>query len=105
MQYLIHPHASLPTFWSKSDKELINNIAPHWAQQGETMANSVTGQVIGGQSLTFDGVNTVKELADLMNLGDNYTVKINNQEATYESSLQDFNFVAFGEKVKGGSVC
>jgi hypothetical protein len=69
---------------------------------GGTMANSVTGQVIGGQSQTFDGVSTVADLAAKMNLGDNYTVKINNTEAGYTSLLQDFNFVAFGEKVKGG---
>jgi hypothetical protein len=67
------------------------------------MANTVTGQVAGGQSQTFDNVATVQELASKMSLGSNYAVKINNTEAEYSSSLSDFNFVSFGEKVKGGA--
>jgi hypothetical protein len=69
------------------------------------MANSVTGQVTGGQSKTFDNVSTIKDLAAQMGLGDNYSVKINGIEAAngYDSGLQDFEFVTFGEKVKGGA--
>ena len=65
---------------------------------------SVTGQVLGGTSKTFDGVSTVKELAEKMNIGDNYAVKINGIEAKngYDTALQSYEFVTFGEKVKGG---
>lgn len=67
------------------------------------MAQNVTGQVVGSPAKTFNDVDTIADLATLMGLGDSYSVKINNVEASYTSSLSDFNFVSFGEKVKGGA--
>ena len=66
------------------------------------MANNVTAQVLGGQAQIKSG-GTVQDLASELNLGDNHSVKINGVSATYSSELSDYDFVSFGEKVKGGT--
>ena len=65
------------------------------------MAQKVTAQVLGGQSKVLSA-DTVRELAEAMELGDNHTIKINGETASYDTVLEDYNFVTFGEKVKGG---
>ena len=65
------------------------------------MANNVTAQVLGGQSKTTTA-GTVQELVSEMGLGENHTVKVNGQDATYETVLNDYDFISFGDKVKGG---
>ena len=65
-------------------------------------ANSITGQVIGGRAQTFNSCKTVGEVAKELGIGENYTAKINGNEADYGTELEDYSFVTFGEKVKGG---
>ena len=66
------------------------------------MANTVTAVVLGGQPSIQNGVSTVGELAQRLNLPQNHSVKINDQSGDYSSPVNDFDFVAFGSKVEGG---
>lgn len=65
------------------------------------MANKVTAVQLGGQPQTLDGVCTVRDIMKKFDL-ENVSIKVNGQNATPETVLADFNFVSFGEKVKGG---
>lgn len=65
------------------------------------MASKVTGQVIGGQPKVFDGVDTVREVLELMGLADTYQATVNGDAASLDDELDDFSFVSFSEKVKG----
>ena len=65
------------------------------------MANNVTAVALGGQPQVIEA-STVKEAAEKLNIGDKHTVKVNGESADYSTSLEDYSFVSFGEKVKGG---
>lgn len=62
----------------------------------------VTVIALGGQPKPLENVTTVAEAAELMNLGDNLQVKVNDEPVDYDYELSDFEWVVFGEKVKGG---
>lgn len=66
------------------------------------MAQNVTGVELGSQPEVHSNVKTVAELAEAMGLEEGRSVKINGKEASYESDLQDYEYVTFGDKVKGG---
>lgn len=66
------------------------------------MAIKVTAVALGGEETTHSEINTVAELATKLGLGENHSVKINANTASYDTVLEDYNYVSFGEKVKGG---
>ncbi len=65
------------------------------------MANKVTVQVVGGQSKTLDGVNTIADVKRALNLP-NHTATLNGDSASPETQLSDYNFVHLAPAVKGG---
>jgi len=81
-----------------------NNFSNHAykAKKEQIMANNVTAQVLGGQA-QIKTASKVSDLATSLDLGDNHSVKINGVSATYDTELKDYDFVSFGEKVKGGT--
>lgn len=66
------------------------------------MANNVTVVALGGAPV-LKSANTVAELATQLNLGNNLSVSIGGESADYSTELEDYDFVSFGEKVKGGA--
>ena len=68
------------------------------------MANNVTVSALGAPNQTLQSISTVADAALALNLGDAHSVVVNGEPATYDTSLSDFNFVAFGEQVKGGDI-
>jgi len=65
------------------------------------MANNVTAVQLGGQAQVLANMNTVGDVLKKLDLKD-VSVKVNGSEATAETELSDYDFVAVGEKVKGG---
>lgn len=61
----------------------------------------VTAQVVGGALKQFDGVETISELREEMNLGSNYQATVNGEPAEDTHELKDYEFVSFAQKVKG----
>ena len=66
------------------------------------MANKVTGQVLGGDPQTFDGVSSVREVAEKLGIGDGYVASINAEPADMDSALSGFEYVSFTKAVKSG---
>lgn len=64
------------------------------------MAKNVTAVQLGGQPQTFEA-NTVQEIMTKLGLS-NVSIKVNGQTVEPSHTLSDYQFVAFGEKVKGG---
>jgi hypothetical protein len=66
------------------------------------MANNVTATQLGAQPQVLNGVSTVGDIIEKFGLS-TPSIKVNGetQDASYE--LNDYDFVAFGEKVKGGA--
>lgn len=67
------------------------------------MANKVNAQVLGGATKTLDNVETVQDVMDKMGLSGSYTIKMNGETVEAGDSLEDYAFLSFGEKVKGGN--
>lgn len=67
------------------------------------MANKVRGQVVGGAEQTFDGVATVGDVAAKLGVTDR-TAMVNGQVADYSTPLQDYAYVSFTDKKRGGNV-
>jgi sulfur carrier protein ThiS len=65
------------------------------------MANNVTATSIGAQPKVFNNVSTVEDIIDQLDL-DSPSIKVNGQTVNESYSLSDYDFVSFGEKVKGG---
>jgi len=65
------------------------------------MANNVTATSIGAQPKVFNNVDTVEDIIDQLDL-DSPSIKVNGQTVNESYSLSDYDFVSFGEKVKGG---
>lgn len=65
------------------------------------MANNVTATQLGAAPQVLSGVNTVQDILTKFDLS-GVSVKVNgaSQDASY--TLKDYDFVSFGEKVKGG---
>ena len=66
------------------------------------MADKIRAQVVGGQVKDFDGVGTVQDLANAMQLEGNYKATVNGEPAEFTQSLDNYAYVTFAEKVKGG---
>ena len=64
--------------------------------------SNVTAVALGGQPTPVTDVETVGELAKKLNLGEGLQVKVNDEPASYDTVLEDYQWVTFGEKVKGG---
>lgn len=66
------------------------------------MAQNVTISVVGGraQTLTLD---TVQEAFEKLELDGSYSATINGETASMDDDLEDYSFVTFAEKVKGGA--
>jgi hypothetical protein len=62
----------------------------------------VTAIALGGQPTPVTDVNTVADVAKKLNLGESLQVKVNDEPADYSYELSDYEWVTFGEKVKGG---
>ena len=65
------------------------------------MAKTVTVQALGGESKTYDNVESIHDLISDYDL-DNPSIKVNGKTASASDILDDYAFVSFGEKVKGG---
>lgn len=65
------------------------------------MANKVTAQIVGGASQTFDNVSTVGDVAAKLGAGDR-TATVNGEPASHGDLLNDYEFVVFADKKKGG---
>lgn len=69
--------------------------------QGVSMANNVTGQVVGGASRVFTGVSTVGEIATALGATDR-VASVNGAPVDHSQVLKDYDFVSFSDKKKGG---
>ena len=65
------------------------------------MAKNITVQALGGQSKTYENVDSIQDLIEDYDL-DNPSIKVNGKTADANDTLEDYAFVSFGEKVKGG---
>ena len=68
------------------------------------MANTITVSALGAENRTLNNLETVQDAANALNLGSEHSVIVNGAPADYNTPLEDFNFVAFGEQVKGGDI-
>lgn len=66
------------------------------------MAKSVTGVQLGAQPKVLDDVNTVQDILTQFDLS-GVSIKVNGQTQDASYTLKDYDFVSFGEKVKGGT--
>lgn len=70
------------------------------------MANNVTALQLGGAPQIQSSVSTVQDVVNNLGLTmESVSVKVNGQPAESSTALKDYDFVAFGEKVKGGFLC
>ena len=67
------------------------------------MANNVTALQLGGQPKVLNNMETVNDILELFEL-DNPSIKVNGETVNSDYELSDYDFVSFGEKVKGGWV-
>lgn len=68
-----------------------------------SVASNVTAVQTGAQPRIFNNVCQVKDIISQMGLS-NVAIKVNGQEADADTHLSDYDFVSFGEKVKGGRI-
>lgn len=67
------------------------------------MANNVVVQVLGGSKQVLDGVNTLQDVMTKLNLS-GYTGSINTSPAQASDRLEDGDFVALSQALKGGLI-
>jgi len=67
------------------------------------MSENITVQVIGGQPKVIQA-DTVQEAYDALELDGNYTATVNGNPSDMDDDLNDYAFVSFSEKVKGGAL-
>lgn len=65
------------------------------------MANNVTATQVSGQPKIFNDVTTIADLEDALEVT-GLEIKVNGQVKSSDYELNDFDFVSFGAKVKGG---
>ena len=65
------------------------------------MAKNVTAQQLGASPKTFAEVDSIQDIMEEFDL-ENVSIKVNGQTVDENHTLQDYAFVTFGEKVKGG---
>lgn len=67
------------------------------------MAIEVRGKALGGAEKVFqDGVETVQDVFNKLELNGSYTATVNGEPAEMSDELPDYAYVAFAEAVKGG---
>ena len=66
------------------------------------MANKVTVVQFGGSPEILDGVSTIKDIMEELEIEEGTSVTINGASASKSSSVSDYAFVSFGKKVAGG---
>lgn len=66
------------------------------------MANNVFAVVLGGQRQEFSGVSNVGDVRQRMGLNSSYQATLNGRPVSDSEPVQDYNFISFAEKVKGG---
>ena len=66
------------------------------------MAKNVTATQLGATPQILNDVSTVQDILTKFDLS-GVSVKINGANAEASSTLKDYDFVSFGEKVKGGA--
>lgn len=67
------------------------------------MAKNVTAVQIGAQPQVLNGMDTIQDILDHFDL-EGVSIKVNGQTQDANYSLNDYDFVSFGEKVKGGAI-
>ena len=74
------------------------------ANEGKSkMADSVTAQVVGGETRVLEDMDTVKEVRKALGLNkDEYAATVKGEPADEGDELEDFDFVSFAPKVRGG---
>lgn len=65
------------------------------------MAKSVTAVQLGAQPQIMEDMTTVQEIMDYFDI-EGVSIKVSGQTQSASYELQDYDFVSFGEKVKGG---
>ena len=65
------------------------------------MAKNVTAVQLGAAPQVLENMNTVQDILTKFDLS-GVAIKINGQPADASTALKDYDFVSFGEKVKGG---
>ena len=65
------------------------------------MANNVTATQLGGQAKVYNDVDTVQDIMDKLDIS-GVSIKVNGETVDANHELSDYEFVTFGEKVKGG---
>lgn len=66
------------------------------------MAKNVTAVQLGGNPKIMNDVDTVQDILDQFELS-GVSIKINGETADADTELNDYDFVSFGERVKGGN--
>lgn len=74
---------------------------PETKREGR-MAQNITGQIVGGRAQVFNDVETVGDVAEKMGIKDRVAM-VNGETATYDQILNDYEFVTFTDKKKGGA--
>lgn len=65
-------------------------------------AKNVTAQVLGGEAIVLEGVETVGDALKELELEGNYTATVNGEPADMDQELEDYEFISFSSAVKGG---
>jgi len=93
-------HAARNTSIDKLTKSSVTNSAREKLK--EKMAEKITGQVVGGAPKIVEA-GTVEDVYNALGLDGSYTATVNGEPASMGDELEDYAFVSFSEKVKGGS--
>lgn len=67
------------------------------------MSKNVTVVELGGLPRISNEAKTVAELTKQMNIPEGLEVSINGKSASYDTVLNEYDYVSFGKKVKGGN--
>ena len=65
------------------------------------MAKNITAVQLGAAPQVLNDMDTVQDIMDHFDLS-GVSIKVNGQTQDAEYELKDYDFVSFGEKVKGG---
>ena len=66
------------------------------------MGIKIRGQVVGGVEKAFEEADTVADVYTALELDGNYSASINGEPAEMNEELDDYAYVSFQEKIKGG---
>ena len=66
------------------------------------MAQLIFAKVIGGEVKELNGLSTVAEVQEELELGSGFTATVNGETATGETRLRENDYVMFAKATKGG---